>query len=232
LRRSRWQAASTSSITATSRTKARHRRSRRDRKYCTGTWACRRGRPLWSGHCGDCQHQQRDANVFYSLLDVWKLVCKSDQPEEARDRDDRVLHRRDSGALTQKLQHDSPLRRAPAPAATNSCNAIYDIALRNGKSDTALSYAGNAQARPSFREQEENPRQGLAAPHDRPLNGRPRLLSGMTFAVCPALLRRASFRLAGRPCFFNRSLKASSASSWNDFMLSAASNRSSCQVSS
>ena len=109
------QSGNTSSITATSRTKARHRRSRRDRKYCTDTWAFRRGRPLWSGHCGDCQHQQRDANVFCGLLDVWKLVCKSDQPEEARHRDNRILHRRDRGEFTQKLQHDAPLRSAPAP---------------------------------------------------------------------------------------------------------------------
>ena len=40
------QSGNTSAITATSRTKARHRRSRRDRKYCTGTCAFRRGRPL------------------------------------------------------------------------------------------------------------------------------------------------------------------------------------------
>lgn len=38
-------------------------------------------------------------------------------------------------------------------------------------------------------------------------------LSGITFAVSPALLRNASFKLAGRPCFFSRSLNASSASS-------------------
>jgi hypothetical protein len=57
-------------------------------------------------------------------------------------------------------------------------------------------------------------------------------LSGITFALSPALLRSASFRLAGRPCFFRRSLNASSASSWNDFIFSEASNRSSCQVSS
>jgi hypothetical protein len=46
------------------------------------------------------------------------------------------------------------------------------------------------------------------------------------------LSRNAVFRSVGRPCFFNKSLNASSASSWKSIMRSRASRSSSCHVQS
>jgi MFS family permease len=53
-----------------------------------------------------------------------------------------------------------------------------------------------------------------------------RILQGLTAGDGPVL------RSVGRPCFFNKSLKASSASSWKSIMRSRASKSSACHVSS
>jgi hypothetical protein len=60
----------------------------------------------------------------------------------------------------------------------------------------------------------------------------PFLEIGRLGSVFFTLSRNAVFRSVGRPCFFNKSLKASSASSWKSIMRSRASRSRACHVQS
>lgn len=86
-------------------------------------------RPRRSGCCGERQHQKRNADIFCGLRYVRELVGKSNQPEQARNGNKRIFHRRDRRALSQELQHDAPLRRTPGPRHYElQCNIVYCVA--------------------------------------------------------------------------------------------------------